>query len=396
MTSIDFKTQAETTRNELVARRRDFHIHPELGFEEVRTAGIIAQELRRLGLETQTGIGKTGVVGMLEGEQDGPTVLVRLDMDALPLTEINSVAYASTIPGKMHACGHDGHMAIGLGAAKLLASHRDKIAGRVKFVFQPAEEGLGGALAMIDDGILEDPRPDVVLGLHLWSELPLGAVGIADGPIMSGSSTFKLMVNGRGGHAAMPYTTIDPVACAGQLITALHTIVGRKMDAMAGAVVLSVTSVRTSSEAYNAIPQQVEIRGTFRTFNAYTSEMLEQHIRAVSESVCASVGCTVDITIKHLTIPTINDPNVTARLRRVFARWIDRQCLDESFRTMASEDISYMLDEVPGTFFFLGAGNKARGIEYGHHHPRFDCDEDALPLGVTLLSAAVGDYVLVD
>ncbi|MEO8609739.1 MAG: amidohydrolase [Chloroflexota bacterium] len=396
MTIIDFKTRAQAMRADLVARRRDFHMHPELGFEEFRTSGIIAEELGSLGLQVETGVGKTGVVALLEGGQIGPTIMVRVDMDALPLTEANQVDYVSQTPGKMHACGHDGHVTIGLAVAKLLSEYRDKIAGQVKFVFQPAEEGLGGALAMIGAGVLDNPRPDVVLGLHLWSELPIGTIGIADGAIMSGSSIFRLIVNGKGGHAAMPYTTIDPVACAGQLITALHTIVGRKMDAMAGAVVLSVTGVRTSSEAYNAIPQQVEIRGTFRTFNAYTSEMLEQHIRSLSESVCASVGCTVDIMIKHLTIPVVNDPEVTDHVRGVFSRFVDVNCLDDSFRTMASEDISYMLDEVPGTFFFVGAGNKARGFEYGHHHPRFDFDEDALPLGVALMSAAVADYVLVN
>jgi amidohydrolase len=396
MSSLNFRQHAEAMRDELVARRRDFHMHPELGFEEVRTSGIIAAELQKLGFEVKTGVGKTGVVALLEGKQPGPTVLVRADMDALPITEANTTDYASTVSGKMHACGHDGHMTIGLGVAKIFSQHRDKLAGRVKFVFQPAEEGLGGALAMINDGILDNPRPDVVLGLHLWSELPIGTVAVTDGAMMSGSSIFKLVVKGKGGHAAMPYTTIDPVACAGQLITALHTIVGRKMDAMAGAVVLSVTGVHTSSNAYNAIPQEVEIRGTFRTFNAYTSEMLEQHIRAVSESVCASVGCAVDIMIKHLTIPVVNDADVNQRLRGVFGRVIDGNCLDDEFRTMASEDISYLLDEVPGTFFFVGAGNKARGIEYGHHHPRFDLDEDSLPLGVALMSAAVADYVWMD
>lgn len=231
MPTIDFKQHAEAMRSQLVAQRRDFHMHPELGFEECRTSAIIAEELTNLGLKVQTGVGKTGVMALLEGEKDGPTVLVRADMDALPLTEANQVEYASTVPGKMHACGHDGHMAIGLGVARLFAQHREKIAGRIKFVFQPGEEGHGGALAMIKDGILSNPDPDVVLGLHLWSELPLGLIGLTEGAIMSGSSIFRLIVNGKGGHAAMPYTTIDPVACTGQLITALHTIVGRTNQA---------------------------------------------------------------------------------------------------------------------------------------------------------------------
>jgi amidohydrolase len=217
---------------------------------------------------------------------------------------------------------------------------------------------------------------------------------VAEGAIMSGSSVFKLTVKGRGGHAAMPYTTIDPVACSGQLITALHTLVGRKMDAMAGAVVLSITGVRTSSDAFNIIPQEVEIRGTFRTFNAYTSELLEQHIRSVSSAVCASQGCTVEMWVKHLTIPVVNDAEVTKRVRKAFGRVVEADQLDDTARTMASEDVAYLMDDIPGMYFFVGAANKDKGITYGHHHPRFNIDEDALPLSVALMSAAVADYVL--
>ncbi len=392
---IDFKAEAQAMYEELVACRRDLHRHPELAFEEVRTAGIIADELRRLGLEVQTGVGKTGVVGILEGAADGPTVLYRADMDALPIEEENDVEYVSTVPGKMHACGHDGHVAIGLGIARLLSRHREQMHGRVKFAFQPAEEGgAGGARAMIKAGLLDDPEPVVVLGIHLWNTLPLGTVGVAEGAIMSGSSFFTLMINGLGGHAAMPHTTIDPVACAGQLVTALHNIVGRKMDSMAGAVILSVTSVRSSSEAYNVIPAHVEVRGTFRTFNAYTSELLEQHIRSVSQSMCEAMGCSVDISIRHSTIPTMNDPTVVARARRAFTQVCEDSCLDPTVRTMASEDVSYLLDDVPGMYVLLGSANAELGLDYGHHHPRFDFDENALPLGVALMSAALADYIL--
>jgi amidohydrolase len=394
MTTLDFKAQAEELRNELVARRRDLHMHPELGFEEFRTSRLVAEELMRLGMEVQTGVGKTGVVGILEGDKDGPTVLVRADMDALPIHEENEVEYVSQTPGVMHACGHDAHVAIALGVARICSQNRDRVAGRVKFVFQPGEEGLGGALEMIKDGVLKNPVPDVVLGLHVWAELPVGTVGVGKGPVMSGSSIFTLLIKGKGGHAAMPYKTIDPVACTGELIMALHTIVGRKMDAMAGAVVLSVTSVRTSSDAYNVIPQQVEIRGTFRTFNAYTSEVMEQHIRSVTESVCASVGCWAEVSVKHLTIPVVNDAGVVSRVRKAFHRVIPSDCLDEEFRTMASEDVSYMMDDIPGMYFFVGAVNPEIGTIYGHHHPRFNIDENVLPLAVALMSAAVAEYVM--
>ncbi|RMG73307.1 MAG: amidohydrolase [Chloroflexi bacterium] len=391
---IDYKAEAEQLRGELVAYRRDFHRHPEVGFEVHRTAAVVAEQLQRLGLDVQTGVGKTGVVALLQGEKDGPTVLWRSDMDALPIHEDNDVPYASQIPGVMHACGHDGHMAIALGLAHIFAKHKQEIAGRIKFMFQPAEElGAGGALAMIADGVLENPEPQVTFGMHLWNTLPLGMVGLADGAIMSGGSFFNIRVRGLAGHAAMPHTTIDPVACTGQLISALHQIVGRRMDAMAGAVVLSVTSIQSNSHAYNAIPAYVDIGGTFRTFNAYTSEMLEQHVRSVAKSVCESVGCTAEVQIRHPTIPVVNDPDIVKRVHQAFLQIVDEESLVEE-RTMASEDVSYILEEIPGVYFFVGSSNAKKGLTYGHHHPRFDFDEDALPLAVALGASAIADYVI--
>jgi amidohydrolase len=394
MDSIDFQAEAEALRDRLIERRRDFHRYPELAFEETRTAQIVAEELSGLGLEVQTGIAGTGVVGILEGDTDGPTVLYRTDMDALPIHEENEVDYVSQSPGVMHACGHDGHMSIALGVARVLSKHRDKVKGRIKFVFQPGEEGAGGALAMIKEGVLENPRPDVSLGLHLWQPLPLGKIGVAEGATMSGSSVFRIVVRGKGGHAAMPHTTIDPVHCTGQLITALHAIVGRRMNALEGAVVLSVTGLKTSSIKHNIIPETVEITGTFRTFNAYTSELLEQHVRDVSRSVCESAGCVADVHIKHLTIPVVNHPDVVKRARESFERVVDREALYDRPHTMASEDMSYILEDVPGLFFFVGSANAKKGLDYGHHHPRFNFDEDALPLGVALMSSAISDYVM--
>jgi len=391
---IDFKAEADALIDDLIQQRRDFHRFPELAFSEHRTSKLIADQLQNLGLEVQTGVGKTGVVAILEGDKDGPTVMYRADMDALPIAEANDIDYISENKGVMHACGHDGHMTIALGIARILSKYRDKIAGRIKFVFQPGEEGAGGALAMIDDDVLDNPEPDYVLGLHLWQPLRIGTVGVRIGAIMSGSSTFKITVKGKGGHAAMPHTTIDPVACSGQLITALHTIVGRKMDAMAGAVVLSVTGVKTSSYTHNIIPETVEITGTFRTFNAYTSELLEQHVRDVSKKVCESVSCEAHIVVKHLNIPTVNDETVIERARQSFLQIVDEGCLDDTAITMASEDVSYFLDEYPGAYFLLGSSNPQKGLTYGHHHPKFNFDEDVLPLGVALMSSAIADYVL--
>lgn len=393
--TIDFRAEADALRDEMIVRRRDLHQHPELAFEEVRTARIVAEELRQLGLEVQTGIAKTGVVAVLEGSGVGPTVLYRADMDALPIQEQNEHDFVSLEAGKMHACGHDGHITIALAVAKILVRHRDKLNGRIKFIFQPGEEGAGGALAMIKEGILDnDPVPDVSLGMHLWQPLELGTVGVAKGAIMSGSSTFQIVVQGRGGHAAMPHTTVDPVSCTGQLVSALHTIVGRRMNAMDGAVVLSVTGLRTSTMKHNIIPDTVEIMGTFRTFNAYTSELLEQHIRDVSRSVCESMGCTADVKVKHLNIPLVNNREVVERMSRAIAPIVGEDGLDDTVRTMASEDMSYLVEDVPGMYFLVGCRNPNGNHQYGHHHPRFDFDEAALPLGAAIMSSAIADYVM--
>jgi len=392
MTAIDFKAQAEAMREELVARRRDLHRHPELAFQEVRTAGIVAKELQALGLEVQTGVGKTGVVGILEGAKDGPTVLVRADMDALPIHEENQTDYVSTEAGKMHACGHDGHTTIALGVAKLLSQHRDQIAGRIKFVFQPAEEIVGGAKAMIADGVLESPRPDVSLGLHLWNTMPLGILGIADGPVMAGASIFQIIITGRGGHAASPQLAIDPVVCAAQVINALQTIVSRNANPFDTAVV-SVTRMK-GSDADNIIPERVELGGTFRTFKLEMRDLVDQRIREITQSVCAAMGCTAEVTTVHGVPPTTNDIETTARVRTLFTSMVGADKIDTTTRTMGAEDMSLFLEQVPGTYFFVGSANEARGLNYGHHHPRFDFDEDALPLSVALMSAAVAEYVM--
>ncbi len=395
MMTRGFKAITESMRDELIARRRDLHQHPELAFEEVRTSNIIAEELNKLGLEVQTGMGKTGVVAVLEGDHDGPTVMYRADMDALPIEEENDVDYRSTVPGVMHACGHDGHVTIALGVAKLMSQYRQDIKGRIKFVFQPAEEGAGGAKAMIEDGVLHNPTPEIGLGLHIWNPLPVGKVGVTEGAMMSGASSFHIMIQGRGGHAAMPHTAVDTVVCTSQLIPALHMIPGRRLNALDGAVVLSVSGVKTSSFAHNVIPESVEITGTFRTLNAEATDQIERHIHDVSRSVCVAAGCTAEVTVRHLTIPVINHPDVVKRVRRAFARVVDpNTAFDFQVRTMASEDVSYLTADIPSMYFFVGGSNPEQDLIYGHHHPRFDFDENALPLGVALMAAALAEYVL--
>ncbi|MFW5748874.1 MAG: M20 metallopeptidase family protein [Chloroflexota bacterium] len=391
---IDFMAAAEAQRTDLIARRRDLHRHPELAFEEVRTAGIIAEELNRLGLEVWTGVGRTGVVAVLDGAKDGPTVLWRTDMDALPIHEENAVDYVSTVPGKMHACGHDGHVAIALGLAKLFTVQRAHIAGRIKFVFQPAEEIVAGAQAMIADGVLDEPRPDVSLGLHLWNNAPIGTVGIASGPVMASSSAIKITLTGRGGHAAMPHLTVDPVVAAAHLILALQTVVSRSVDPL-DTLVLSITMVR-GSDADNVIPDRAELAGTLRAYSTPARDLATTRIHEITQSVAAAMRCTAEVEVAHNSVPVVNDETVTERLRAAFSEVVDVARLDTTMRTMAAEDVSEFMLDIPGTYFFVGAANAERGLDYPHHHARFDFDEDALPLGLALAASAIGSYVFSD
>jgi amidohydrolase len=389
---IDFKAQAEALKDEVIAFRRDFHKHPEIGFEEVRTAGIVAGELQKLGLEVQTGIGKTGVVGILEGAMDGPTILFRADMDALMVQEDNDVEYASSIPGKMHACGHDAHTAIALGVAKVFATQRAKMAGRIKFVFQPAEEIGTGATAMIADGVLENPRPDVSLGLHVWNSMPFGYVGVTDGPSMAGASGFDIKITGLGGHGAQPETTVDPVVCATQLINAWQTIVSRNISPLDTAVI-SVTQMK-ASDAFNIIPESVTLVGTTRAFTIEVRDLIETRMRDIADSLCAAMGCKAEFNATHDTKPVENDAQVAIQVRKAFSRLMPAEHIITDERTMGGEDMSFLMEDIPGTFVFLGSKNDERGLNYSHHHPRFDIDEDCLPFGVELMSAAIASYVI--
>lgn len=391
----DFMALAQAMRDDLVARRRDFHRYPELAFEEVRTSGIVAQTLNDLGLEVQTGVGKTGVVGILEGEKDGPTVLIRADMDALPVQEANETDYISTIPGKMHACGHDGHTAIALGVAQLLTQHRQSLAGRVKFVFQPAEELGAGAKTMIEDGVLQNPKPDVSLGLHLWNGLPVGQFGVASGSIMAAVSDFFVTVRGKGGHGGIPQSTADPVVCAAQIILGLQSIVSRNVAPEDQAVV-SCTQVHAGT-ANNVIPDEAKLSGTFRTFTLEVRDLVAQRIHEIAEHIAASMHCTATVTTAHYTVPVINHPDVTQRVRQVLQGfgYDDAALIDE--RSTVGEDVGeFMNEHVPGMFVLVGSANAAKGLDYAHHHPRFDIDEDALPLGVAVLAAATADYLMPD
>ena len=377
--------------------RRDFHSHPELGFHEIRTAGIVAKELEALGLEVTKGVGKTGVVALMEGTKPGPTLLIRFDMDALPIVEDTGAEYASQNSGVMHACGHDGHTAIGLTVAKLLQNHREELAGTVKFCFQPSEEGfngeeVGGNEMMIRDGIMEGPHVDKTLSLHLWNDQPVGWVGVGNGPVMAGAEQFQIKLTGRGGHGAAPHLTVDPIVAAAQIVTALQTISSRNVAPLKS-VVVSVTSVH-SGTTFNVIPQQAEMQGTIRTFDpqvrAEVLERFEKIVRGVGESM----GCQVETQVVRVTPAVINNDVISQRVQQTARRILPTSTLDTaSYMTMGAEDMAFMQEMVPGCYFFVGSNDKSRHLDYGHHHPKFDFDEEALPRAAALMAAATIDVL---
>ncbi|GAB4531660.1 MAG: amidohydrolase [Anaerolineales bacterium] len=387
-----------TTAQELFAYtrdlRRDFHMHPELGFKEVRTAGIVARELRALGLEVSTGVAETGVVALLEGAHPGPTVLVRCDMDALPITEETDAPYASQTDGLMHACGHDGHTAIALTVARLLHAHREELHGTIKLVFQPAEEGLGGAPRMIAAGVLQNPRPDYTLALHLWNSAPLGWIGAAPGPVMAAAEFFNVHIYGKGGHGAIPHLAVDPVLAAAQVVTALQSVVARNVSPQKTAVV-SVTHLE-AGEAFNVIPTEAFLEGTIRTFEPEVRETVLRRFREIVEGVSAAMGCRADIEMVDITPAVVNDPNITARVQQAARRLFPDATLATEYATMGSEDMAFMMQEVPGCYFFVGSANEAEGLNAPHHHPRFDFDERALPRAAALMAQAVWEVTTDD
>jgi amidohydrolase len=367
------------------ALRRDFHRHPELGFQEVRTAGIVARELTELGLEVSAGIGKTGVVALLEGEKPGPVVLLRFDMDALPIQEATGAEYASATPGVMHACGHDGHTAIGLAVARLLNEHRKDLPGTVKLVFQPAEEGLGGAEAMIADGVLQNPRPDATLSLHLWNDKPLGWIGVTPGPVMASADIFHIHLQGRGGHGAQPHLANDPLVASAHIISALQTILSRNVPPLESAVV-SVTALR-AGEAFNIIPDKAELQGTIRTFQPQVRALILERFQHIVQGIASTMGCQAEIDVQSITPAVNNDPQVSALVQQTVAELTDQTAMDTRMMTMGSEDMAFMMQDIPGCYFFVGSANPEKGLDAPHHHPRFDIDEDSLP-GATALMAA--------
>lgn len=381
---MKFLDEAMGIKDETIALRRDFHKHPELGFEEVRTSKIVADTLESLGLSVTRGVAKTGVVGILEGVKKSPVLLLRFDMDALPIVEDTGVDYASQNPGVMHACGHDSHVAIGLSVAKLLSEKRDSLQGTLKFVFQPAEEGGGGAEKMVEGGVLEDPKPDYSMGVHVWNDMPVGWYGLTDGPAMAGAEIFNVKITGKGAHAASPHQGIDPVVAAAQIITALQTITSRNVAPLESAVV-SVCQVK-SGTAFNIIPQEAVLSGTIRTFKPAVFSRVKERFEKIVNDVAHAFDCEAEIKIQRITYPVINDEDLVRLMTNVVNDVDKKGRVDHNLQTMGSEDFSFMMHDIPGCFLMVGSANPEKGLNYGHHHPKFNIDETCLPYAVGILA----------
>ena len=381
--TVSASTFNETDVREMIEVRRDLHAHPETAFEELRTSGLVAERLKKLGLDVRTGVGKTGVLATVKGGRPGKTVLLRADMDALPIHEENAVPYRSQNDGKMHACGHDCHTSILLALAKQLTQDRASLAGQVKLCFQPAEEQGGGALQMIEQGALEDPKPDAAFGLHVWQDLDLGKVGITTGAFMAAVDEFEVTFHGRGAHAPMPHLSIDPVLAMAHAITALQSIASRNTDPFK-AVVVSVTQLEAGT-AFNIIPERARMNGTVRVFDDGVWNELPGRFEQIVRGVADAFGCRADVRYQRHNRATVNDAAMADLAREAAAEVVGKDNVVSDVMTMGGEDFSWFLNRVPGCFIAIGSRNESRGLTFGHHPPRFDVDEASLEIGAEVL-----------
>lgn len=360
---------------ELTEVRHDLHAHPEIAFDLPRTSELVAERLRSLGLQPRTGVGGCGITAVIPSDGGGAAIALRADMDALPMDEETGLPYASRTPGAMHACGHDGHTAILLGAAAVLAQLRERLPGPVLLIFQPAEEIVRGADAMIQAGALDDPRPAAIFGLHGWPGIPVGTVGLREGPLMASADTWDAVVRGKGGHAAHPEGTNDPIVASAQLITAWQTIVSRRTPAVSS-VVLTVTRVEAGS-AYNIIPPEARLAGTFRTLSTEMRERVPQLMTEIGSNICRAMGCSLELTVTPGTTVTVNHGGLARHVATVLGedrvRWVEAP-------SMGGEDFGRFAEVVPGCFLWLGLGDRPFC-----HHPSFDFADDALPVGIEVL-----------
>lgn len=393
--------------DKVIAWRRHVHQNPELSNREVNTAQLVADHLRKLGMEVKTGVAKTGVIGLLKGGKTGPVVALRADMDALPVTEESDLPFRSTVKteyigqqvGVMHACGHDAHIAILMGVAEVLASVRDELPGTVKFIFQPAEEGpppgeTGGAPLMVEEGALEDPKPAAIFGLHVISGLPAGMITYRSGPLMASADWLYITVKGKQTHGAWPWSGIDPVITSAQIVTGLQNIVARQIDVSKEPAVVTVATIHGGARK-NIIPDQVEMTGTIRSFDEDMRQDIHARIKHIAESIAEANHAQAEVQVEKAVPVTVNDPVLTERMIPTFKRIGGEGGSAVSKRVMVAEDFSYFQQEVPGLFYFVGITPKDQDMTQAapNHSPRFHIDESGLLQGTRSLAALAVDFL---
>jgi amidohydrolase len=407
--SADLEASIKSVDAKVIAWRRDFHRNPELSNREVRTSAIVADHLKRLGLQVETGIAKTGVVALLKTGRPGPTIAIRADMDALPVIERTDVPFKSTVKssyrgeevGVMHACGHDAHTAVLMGIAEVLVKSKDQLRGSVLFIFQPAEEGappgeVGGASEMLKAGIFEKYKPEAAFGLHVWASLTTGTIGYRAGPFMAGSQQWKAVVNGKQTHGSRPWQGIDPIVVAAQIVNALQTVVSRQVDITQNPAVVSVGIIK-GGVRNNIIPDSVEMIGTIRTFDAKQKSQVLEAMKRIVENTAAASGATATIEFEQYYNPvTYNDPELTARVLPSLQKVAGAATVEEIPLITGAEDFAYYGEKIPAFYFMVGVTPKSTNVltAAANHSPLFYLDETAIPLATRALTAVAVDYLM--
>jgi amidohydrolase len=385
------KAKIDEMKDWLVEIRRTIHMHPELGFEEFETSKLVSGWLERFGLEVKTGMAGTGVVGLLRGQSPGKTVAIRADMDALPMEEANKVSYASKIKGKMHACGHDAHVTILLGVAKFFSSIPGQVRGNIKWVFQPAEEGGGGGRVMVEEGVLENPKVDAAFAAHVFPLFPIGKIGVYEREGLAAADKFIIRMIGKGGHAAMPHLTKDPIIATGHLITQIHSIVSRNINPLeSGVITIGKVSGGTAN---NIIPDEVELWGTVRSLTPQIREELKTRLDQVTRGVAQSFGVDYQFNFEYGYPVLLNDPAMSKLVASACSKGIGEKNVEVVKPSMGGEDFAYFLEKVPGAFFRLGVRNEEKGIIHPYHSSLFDIDEEVLPFGVEMFVRIIDQFL---
>jgi len=389
---VDFLGEAKRIEPEIIKTRRALHRHPELAYHEVKTSKLVVDRLESLGIEVRPGVGGTGVLGVLKGTRQGHVVALRADMDGLPVQETSDVEFRSEVEGVMHACGHDTHTAMLLGAARILSDHRSELCGTVKFLFQPAEEhgGRGGAMPMIEDGVMEDPKVDYVFGLHIEATRRSGVFGVREGAIAAAPDTFRVKIVGKGGHGSAPHETVDPIYVAAHVILALQGISSRMIDPVRP-FVITVGAVHSGTKE-NIIPDVATLDGTIRTLDEVTRKVAKKKVDDVVKGVCRGFGATAEVEFEEDAYPvTINDPKTTEEAIKLLRRMPGTR-VKRVEAMLGGEDFSRFLQKAPGTFYFLGSRNPEKGCVYPNHSSKFKVDEDVLKFGTASLAMLAYEF----